>query len=733
MSAQLRYSLTQGRGLARVTSSDTYNLPNSKLIEIIENKSIAGIAMITPGTTEASVLFHPLCHRNAMGNVTYIIGNPSDKQNEFGLSKVDIASHRAILYVGQDTTIPPSNTPGVEIDLVHLVGTKFEGMSNIVGATISNITALPFQATDLTGIDILDDDQMNSLKTSPNYEWLSTVRSYIDNQADIDSIVDKVLHGDEDANRTKYFEPNQLDPNVPRLQLAVNGICCTTTSASSDAFPTEVAKLRSFYTSIPSPPTVNSPTDNSTASLVKALSQVIAPNEQGDKEKARMGVTILSLWATKADIDHNAKTVTNLSLPDNAQGFNYVINTALKNQPEALVHLHDKQFYNARQHNPMNVMSHGIKNTHLDKANAVKFLAGDFSITSLADMRLQNSPSSESIGAPFFLPAPTMDASNLAPTMQKQTSINLMTKRVAGMKSLDDIKSMLVHIMTFIGVLVVDVDKTFLHQMMYRILILIHKPSFMDWHDKNGTDFMYSAFRAVEQTLVHVSKHASDLHNVNGTMMAQSNAPPTLDSTHLTDALAVLTTFEFNIANAIANETQLQSQSNVALAYKAMADQVAKDAIPAPKANAAESKPSASSSNEGSKQRKRDPLAGDSRANNKRNKRIVVDTAPRPPRKSAKELGLFLPKEGVPKNKIMPPSFRIDGKEVCVDFASVGSVCTAPFGTCTRLHVTKPNDIGEDNVNTIAKHFIDNDIGKFNPVPFRSVTFPDDLKSVVTG
>jgi hypothetical protein len=42
--------------------------------------------------------------------------------------------------------------------------------------------------------------------------------------------------------------------------------------------------------------------------------------------------------------------------------------------------------------------------------------------------------------------------------------------------------------------------------------------------------------------------------------------------------------------------------------------------------NAAESKPSASSSNEGSKQRKRDPLAGDSRANNKRSKRIVVDT-----------------------------------------------------------------------------------------------------------
>jgi hypothetical protein len=292
---------------------------------------------------------------------------------------------------------------------------------------------------------------------------------------------------------------------------------------------------------------------------------------------------------------------------------------------------------------------------------------------------------------------------------------------------------LLVQIMIFLGVLVDEVDKTFLHQVMERLLVLIHKPTFLDWYDKNGTDFVFLAFRAVEQIVLHVAKHASDLNNVNSIMMAQPNVPPVFEDNHLIDALSVLETFERNVNNAMANETELTSQSNVALAYKAMAVQAAQDATPAPKADAPESKPTASSSNEGSKQRKKNPSAGDSKVNNKRMKPIVVDTT-RAPRRNAIDLGLFKPNAGVSKNKIMPPSFMINGKEVCVDFASVGLVCAAPSGTCTRIHVAKPADLGGmDNINMIAKHFLDNGIGTFNPGPFRNVTLPDDLKSVISG
>ena len=723
-----RYTLLHSQGLVPITSSDTYNLNTPKLIEIVDNKSIAGIAMIAPGTTEVIVIHHPICHRNDMGDVTHIIGNPSDKQDEFGLIKIDLASIRLVLCVGEDTTIPPFITPGEKIDPAHLLGTKFQGKTNIVGAAVSNITVLPFQSANPTGIDILDEDQMNSLKSSPNYQWLNIAKSYIDNQDEIELIVTKVLQGDEALNRTKYFESNQVDPNVPSWQLAVNGIHCTTTSTSSDAYPVEAAQLRAFYTGSSPPPQVNSSTD----SLVRALTQVISPDEMGDKEKAKMGVAKLSLFAIKASINFSAKTVTHLSLAALAKGFGYVISMSLKNQSDALVQLHDKQCQNGREINTMHVMSNAIKNIHLEKSSAIRILAGDLSVESLADMMLHN-PLSESITAAFFLQARTTEISNLVATTQKQTYVKSMIARVAAMKNLDDIKTLLVHIMIFLGVIVDEVDKTFLHQVMERLLVLIHKPTFLDWYDKNGTDFVFLAFRAVEQIVVHVAKHASDLYNVNSIMMAQSNVPPVFDDNHLIDALSVLKTFELNVDNAMANETELLSQSNVALAYKAMADQAAKDATPAPKADAPESKPTASSSNEGSKQRKKNPSAGDSKVNNKRMKPFVVDTT-RAPRKTAIDLGLFKPNAGVSKNKIMPPSFMINGKEVCVDFASVGLVCAAPSGTCTRIHVAKPADLGgTDNINMIAKHFMDNGIGTFNPGPFRNVTLPDDLKSVISG
>jgi len=65
---------------------------------------------------------------------------------------------------------------------------------------------------------------------------------------------------------------------------------------------------------------------------------------------------------------------------------------------------------------------------------------------------------------------------------------------------------------------------------MNRILILIHQPTFSDWFGKYGADFIYSAFRAIEQILIYASKYASDLHNVKAIMTKQPNVLLTFDS-----------------------------------------------------------------------------------------------------------------------------------------------------------------------------------------------------------
>ena len=111
---------------------------------------------------------------------------------------------------------------------------------------------------------------------------------------------------------------------------------------------------------------------------------------------------------------------------------------------------------------------------------------------------------------------------------------------------------------------------------------------------------------------------------------------------------------------------------------------------------------------------------------------LLVDTIPHE-RKPATESGLFIPNSGVAKNKTMPPLIKINVKEVCMDFVCVGLACSASYGNCTRAHVTKPSDFTTDDIHKIAKHFIDNDIGKFNHVPFHTITLPEELKLVISG
>jgi len=74
------------------------------------------------------------------------------------------------------------------------------------------------------------------------------------------------------------------------------------------------------------------------------------------------------------------------------------------------------------------------------------------------------------------------------------------------------------------------------------------------------------------------------------------------------------------------------------------------------------------------------------KANNKKPRRSLVNTTP-PERRSAMELGLFIPNPDVADNKIIPSS--------------------------VHAHATNPGDCSTDN---IAKHFLDKNIEKFKIV-----------------
>jgi hypothetical protein len=74
------------------------------VLKLIQTKTIVALGTVTPGSTTLQYCFDPIIHHDLTGNPTTIIGNSSNKQGEFILVKVNIASFRLFPYLGLERT-----------------------------------------------------------------------------------------------------------------------------------------------------------------------------------------------------------------------------------------------------------------------------------------------------------------------------------------------------------------------------------------------------------------------------------------------------------------------------------------------------------------------------------------------------------------------------------------------------------------------------------------------------
>jgi hypothetical protein len=74
------------------------------VLKLIQTKAITALGTVTLGFTTLQYLFDPMIHHDLTGNPTTIIENSSNKQGEFSLVKVDIASFRLFPYLGPERT-----------------------------------------------------------------------------------------------------------------------------------------------------------------------------------------------------------------------------------------------------------------------------------------------------------------------------------------------------------------------------------------------------------------------------------------------------------------------------------------------------------------------------------------------------------------------------------------------------------------------------------------------------
>jgi hypothetical protein len=74
------------------------------VLKLIHTKTIAALGTVTPGSTTLQYLFNLMVHHDLTGNPITIIGNSSNKQGEFSLVKIDIASFRLFPYIAPKRT-----------------------------------------------------------------------------------------------------------------------------------------------------------------------------------------------------------------------------------------------------------------------------------------------------------------------------------------------------------------------------------------------------------------------------------------------------------------------------------------------------------------------------------------------------------------------------------------------------------------------------------------------------
>jgi hypothetical protein len=74
------------------------------VLKLIQTKTIVALSTVTPGSTTLQYIFDPMIHHDLTGKLTTIIGNSSNKQGEFSLVKIDIASFLLFSYVVPERT-----------------------------------------------------------------------------------------------------------------------------------------------------------------------------------------------------------------------------------------------------------------------------------------------------------------------------------------------------------------------------------------------------------------------------------------------------------------------------------------------------------------------------------------------------------------------------------------------------------------------------------------------------
>jgi hypothetical protein len=319
-------------------------------------------------------LFDLMIHHDLTGNPTTIIGNSSNKQGEFILVKVDIASFRLFPYLGPECTFNTLLPNGDKLtqkllnDTTDLKSFK----EPIVTTLIPNLFVIYYGQKVLQGDITTDELKVKMIKLGTGYDLWTRV---IDKTLSSDKLNKFLMAADkvkkEPTLICKHFLPS-WDPLTSTQLASNNGPCGTITSIQSDDYLQAMQIIKKFF--LPNPP-------------AHAFTQPLAtpgtlafqlPSNLDKESKAKKGITKLMLLHVCVVINFKELTVSDMTFPTQSNGMEVVLSHPRASHPTSLVDLICQTLLMSKEQDHLSIQSKYLSIQMIGKTLAAHILSGNF-------------------------------------------------------------------------------------------------------------------------------------------------------------------------------------------------------------------------------------------------------------------------------------------------------------------------------------------------------------------
>ena len=674
------------------------------IINSIKANTVAAIGIVATGSLQVQYIFAPKVFTKPDGTPVSILGNASNVMGEFALTSLPLASITLFPCVIQKED-GCALSQGKDLTDVLLQGTSWHNDGETYACVaVPNVFFVYFGQSIPTGRISSDATKAAFKLLGPGYDsWVTIAAEAIEVDENMDKVFDNgsaANGGKFDAFVTEFFTNDRAKSGLPITRAPPT---LSLTSVQSDEYPATAMEIKKEYSQV----TTQSVIGQAATTLIVQHS-----SEIGKKAEAAKGIQKLFLLLVRADIDPLTGAISNVALAEPSKGMQLVISNERSAQASAFSDVLRKGFGIVKQDNVTDIRSREMSLKNLSKAVAGHLLLGNLSTVSITG--IQAEPNSIDITA--FYPQRNqnmIDADlrhDLASRMEEGLDVaeahraktGTSMKVIGKVADVKDVTSLLINVSTVIAVITSsDKPQPLLHTMLSKI---------MTWTiDSNWEEHMTACggsipnvhlllLSYVDRIWVCFAKFALDFNNIN--VVTENRPLADLDLSEINKAVSVYLALGEELRRAQAQGVQLLVPPQLVSRFAATG---ATPSPQTPQAGKAVVTPPA--------QNKR--KIGDIQAPPN-----ALESPAKKPRRSAssteasgyvkKEMGMFhlkYPEKGGADN--FPPGVR---DRICVDFTCKGRECKNPNCT-TSMHPRRPQNMKREDVEAIAKHFKDKDIG----------------------